>query len=192
MRKHFASWTEVTDCCDNIHRQIQNEQFDKIVGIARGGAIPGVILSHKLGIPVYTIGLKTYEDEKQTDHIEVYGLDPVFYLNCKNKRILIVDDICDSGQSILILKELFSRCTTIPPKFATLYYKPLSSQVKPDFYAQDTARYIVFPWEKEKQKQCEQCSGKMDGHEDESATQCRWCVTGWKSVPNDYQNAACT
>lgn len=146
MNKEFVSWEQINDCCNDICNKLKDEHFDKIIGITRGGAIPGVLLSHKLSINLYTIGLKTYDNDVQTDKIEVYGLDPVFYVNCKNKKILIVDDICDSGQSINILKDLFSRCTTVPPKFATLYYKPTASVV-PDFYAKTTENYIVFPWE---------------------------------------------
>lgn len=146
LRYEHVHWDEITKHCNSICSQIKDEKFDKIIGVTRGGAIPGVILSHKLGINLYTIGLKTYEGETQTDKIEIYGLDPVFYVNCKNKRILIVDDICDSGQSILILKDLFSRCTTVPPKFATLYYKP-AAKIVPDYYAIRTENYIVFPWE---------------------------------------------
>lgn len=146
MEREYINWDKILECCDNIYQQVKEEKFDKIVGIVRGGAIPGVVLSHKMGINLYTIGLKTYEGETQSDKIEIYGLDPVFYVNCKNKRILIIDDICDSGQSINILKDLFDRCTTITPKFATLFYKPTALTV-PDFYAETTSKYIVFPWE---------------------------------------------
>ena len=144
--KKFLSWNDVEVLCRLLKQQISNEHFDKIVGITRGGAVPGVILSHMLGVKLYTIGLKTYDGENQTDKIEIYGLDPIFYINCKNSRILIVDDICDSGNSISILKDLVSRCTTIAPKFATLHLKAASS-VTPDYYAQLTNDYIVYPWE---------------------------------------------
>lgn len=148
MVRRYISWEDTHSLCNSIHQQItkQGEKFDKIVGIVRGGAIPGVILSHLLGVNLYTIGLKTYDGDQQTDKITVYGLDPVFYVNCRNKRILIVDDICDSGQSITILKDIFDRCTTIPPKFATLHYKP-TAQIVPDYWAELTKDYIVYPWE---------------------------------------------
>ncbi len=38
-------------------------------------------------------------------------------------------------------------------------------------------------------KCCEACGERMHGHEDESATQCRWCVTGWK--PCEGESVAC-
>jgi len=33
--------------------------------------------------------------------------------------------------------------------------------------------------------ECEACGDKLIGHEDESATRCRWCVTGWKPSRED-------
>jgi len=146
--QYHLTWSETDTLCNILYTKIKEsgESFDKIIGIVRGGAIPGVILSHRLGINLYTIGLKTYDDKVQSDKIEIYGLDPVFYVNCKNSHILIVDDICDSGQSIEILKDLFGRCTTVAPKFATLHRKERAS-VCPDFYADTTDKYIVYPWE---------------------------------------------
>jgi len=32
-------------------------------------------------------------------------------------------------------------------------------------------------------KTCDKCGDKLTGHEDDSSTTCRWCVTGW--VPDD-------
>lgn len=151
MLKQYLTWDDVQQLCYDLYTKLQYQQYDKIIGITRGGAIPGVILSHLMGIKLYTIGLKTYNEEVQSDKVEIYGLDPVFYVNCKNKRILIVDDICDSGQSIVILKDLFSRCTTIPPQFATLHYKPTACII-PDYFAQETTKYIVYPWEAEAPK----------------------------------------
>lgn len=148
MVKEHVQWDRINSYIDTLYQQIidSGETYDKIVGIMRGGAIPAVMLSHKMKIRAYMVGIKTYDDDKQTNDIEIYGLDPVFYVNCENKRILIVDDICDSGQSISILKRLFNRMTTIPPKFATIHLKPGAQEV-PDFYACETSNYIVYPWE---------------------------------------------
>jgi len=54
------------------------------------------------------------------------------------KNILIVDDIADTG---ITLKKYDNLYLT-----ATLFYKACSS-VKPDFYVEETTKWIVFPWE---------------------------------------------
>ena len=78
MNKEFVTWEQIVECCNNICNQIKGDHFDKIIGITRGGAIPGVLLSHKLGINLYTIGLKTYDGETQTDKIEICSKVKVF------------------------------------------------------------------------------------------------------------------
>lgn len=140
------TWSEVENLCTSLHNQINSNEIDWIVGISRGGLVPAVILSHKMDKPLYTIGLSSYKkDVKVGGDFHVYGLDPAFYVNCRKKRILIVDEVCDSGETIVALKDLFARCTTIPPKFATLHYKP-TAIVVPDFYALETSDWINYPW----------------------------------------------
>jgi len=39
-------------------------------------------------------------------------------------------------------------------------------------------------------KKCE-CGEPLTGHEDESSTKCRWCVTGWKPSDNHTLSAGC-
>ena len=74
--KRYLSWKDVEDLIDILHSNIieSNLKFDKIYGISRGGLIPAVLLSHKMGVP-----LTNYAYTKNT---------------------LIVDDICDSGKTL--------------------------------------------------------------------------------------------
>jgi len=55
------------------------------------------------------------------------------------EETIIVDDIADTG---LTLKKYGSLYLT-----ATLFYKP-KSEIKPNFYIEETRNWIVFPWEK--------------------------------------------
>lgn len=67
---------------------------DFIVGISRGGAIPAVVLSHRLNIPCIMINWNTRETYKQND-----DLHNVEQLLQEGKQILLVDDIVDSGET---------------------------------------------------------------------------------------------
>ncbi len=65
-------------------------------------------------------------------------------------KVLIVDDVLDSGLSLNnILNELKKITNNI--KIATLYFKPESNKtnIKPDFYLHETNKWIVFPHELE-------------------------------------------
>lgn len=81
---------------DRIVEQIGNEKFDLIVGLTRGGCIPAVVLSHKLNIPATMLNFST-RDNVTTD-LDLYK----YFENLSEHyhRILIVDDLVDSGKTI--------------------------------------------------------------------------------------------
>jgi hypoxanthine phosphoribosyltransferase len=124
--KIFLSWNDIEALVDNLAEQIN--KMDKkpfyIYGVPRGGAIPAVWLSHKTGIDYYQLNSAQISKMADLSHI------------------LIVDDICDSGETIKKLKENFPKCQT-----ATLYYKEIAID-KPDIYGEVTGEeWLVFPWE---------------------------------------------
>jgi len=124
--KIFLNWNDIEVLVDNLAEQIN--KMDKkpfyIYGVPRGGAIPAVWLSHKTGIDYYQLNSAQISKTADLSHI------------------LIVDDICDSGETIKKLKENFPKCQT-----ATLYYKETAID-KPDIYGKVTGEeWLVFPWE---------------------------------------------
>jgi hypoxanthine phosphoribosyltransferase len=62
------------------------------------------------------------------------------------KKVLIVDEVSDTGKSLKLVKEHIIEDGAAKIKVATVYYKPWSI-VKPDYYEKETSRWIVFPWE---------------------------------------------
>ncbi len=85
-----------------------NENFDVIIGIKRGGIIPSSILAYKLDLPLSFIGLRLYEDGLMPKRIyrnpEVLDIPPHDLL--RGKRILLVDDIENTGDTIKKAKEI--------------------------------------------------------------------------------------
>jgi len=73
--KIFLSWDDITASVDDLCMKIRFDQpnIDSVTGIARGGLIPAVLLSHKLGLP---------------------------YTDVISPNTLVVDDICDSGVTL--------------------------------------------------------------------------------------------
>ena len=112
--KIYLSWDDINilveDLCNTI--ATSGAQIKSVTGIERGGLIPAVMISHKLGIP---------------------------YVAKINKDTLVVDDICDTGET---LKKSIAMYT------ATLHYKP-TAIFTPDFYAKEVGtEWIVYPWER--------------------------------------------
>jgi hypoxanthine phosphoribosyltransferase len=125
MEKIYLSWDEIENAIESLAYQIQksNEHIEAVTGLARGGLIPAVLLSHKLGLPYVNL-----------------------FNDCEgHENVLVIDDICDSGET---LKEYHQFFTT-----ATIHYKQLAV-VKPDFYYSlaPEDKWIVYPWEQKDSK----------------------------------------
>jgi hypoxanthine phosphoribosyltransferase len=118
---------------------------DILVGIARGGMIPARILADLLSVSQVAI----FRIEFYTD-IAKSGMQPAItqFLNVdiKGKKVLVIDDVSDSGQSLKIAKQYLIEKGAVDVKIATLYAKT-ATQVMPDFVEKITACWIVFPWE---------------------------------------------
>jgi hypoxanthine phosphoribosyltransferase len=125
MEKIYLSWDEIEDAIESLAHQIKQsgKKIGSMDGLARGGLIPAVMLSHKLGIP--------FMNENNND--EGY--------------ILIVDDICDTGET-LEYYDIHDYILT-----ATIHHKQ-TAIIEPDFYyslaPQD--KWIVYPWEQKDSK----------------------------------------
>ena len=120
MEKIYLSWDDITDAIKSLSHQIKksNIEISAIKGLQRGGLIPAVMLSHLLDIPM-------------TENKIV------------SSSVLIVDDICDTGKTLKIYKQLNNPIVTI-------HYKQ-TAIVEPTFYYSLTPqdKWIVYPWEQE-------------------------------------------
>lgn len=119
-----------------------------IIGLARGGLIPAVLLSHMLDVPMLPASYSSKEGHGDNkDHNNVLP-DPVVY--DEYHRIIIVDDIADSGLTLHEVKEHYKKhYNSFRIETATLYYKT-TAKIRPDYYWHTIpahSEWIVFPWE---------------------------------------------
>ncbi len=141
------SWGRIYELCIQVANQIKRSGYkpDLLVAISRGGWIPGRVLSDLLENPnlatikvEHYIGIyKTRARPKITQPLPI---------EVKGKRILLVDDIADSGKSLKLVKKHLFNQDAVDVKICALYYKPWSI-VTPDFYARRTDAWICFPHE---------------------------------------------
>lgn len=141
--KRRLSNNEIELGCELLLQQITEhhdlKSFVGIIGIARGGLIPAVYLSHASKIPKFrTITLSSYCDEtnKQTSVI----MKDIFF---SKKKWLIIDELVDSGKTLEKVREQFPNSV-----FAVLYTKP-KGKAMADFWAyeSDQDTWLEFPWE---------------------------------------------
>jgi hypoxanthine phosphoribosyltransferase len=65
------------------------------------------------------------------------------------KRIMVVDDVWDSGNTAVALTDRLRRAGA-HPEVAVLHYKPGRSHYpdrRPDFFVEETEEWIVYPWQ---------------------------------------------
>ncbi|MBC2668638.1 phosphoribosyltransferase [Novosphingobium piscinae] len=130
-----------------------------IVGIWRGGAPVGIAVQELLeyrGVACDHIAIRTASYtgiDRQDAAVRVYALGYLVDRLGADDRLLIVDDVFDSGRSVAaVLRELAARCRANMPaevRIATVYWKPARNRtaLKPDFYLHQTDDWLVFPHE---------------------------------------------
>ncbi|MFV2014226.1 MAG: phosphoribosyltransferase [Candidatus Heimdallarchaeota archaeon] len=141
------NWQDSFDQCYFVYEQIFAANFkpDVIIGVARGGWIPGRLLADFLDIKeTINIKVEAYEFIGETN-VEAQITQDI-HTNIDGKKVLVVDDIADSGESLLAVYNSLKERKPVSVKTATIYYKPHSA-IKPDFYAEETTAWVIFPWE---------------------------------------------
>lgn len=141
-------WDEVYGLLIELAREIKGSDYSPqvIVGVSRGGWPPARIMSDLLEnsnlanmkVEFYTnIGV-TAKTPKITQPVtsQVNG-----------KRVLVVDDVADSGYSLRVASRHLERKGAREIKVCTLYMKP-QSVFKPDHFARTTTKWVIFPWER--------------------------------------------
>jgi hypoxanthine phosphoribosyltransferase len=120
-------------------------QPDLVIAIARGGLIPAGALAYAIGIKAAgTLNVEFYSDIEETLPDPVV-LEPLLDTDAViGKRLLVVDDVADSGRTLDLVLELL-RGHTSEVRSAVLYTKPRTI-VQPDYSWHETDLWINFPW----------------------------------------------
>ena len=136
--KNIKEYIKILDI--NINKS--NWIPDLILSINRGGCIPGVYLSHKMGVKheVFSFNINIRNGE-----VDLYKK-----LISQYSSILIIDDINDTGKTLSKMSDLFKENIS-KLKFAVLINNK-SSSFKVDYYSDEIDKniddsWIVFPWE---------------------------------------------
>jgi len=142
------SWDRVYEMLIDMALQIRKSGFkpDIIVGVSRGGWAPGRILSDLLE-NTHTVNLKIefYVGIGKTARRPIVT-QPIGD-DLSGKRVLVVDDVSDTGESLKVALEHMLEKGASGVKTVTIYFKPHST-FKPDFFAESTSEWIIFPWER--------------------------------------------
>lgn len=162
------TWSQIYDYLLGLAQRVQDAAYkpDVVVAVCRGGLIPARILVDLLEArQLATIQIEFYIGLGETK--EQPTLKQALALPVTGKKVLLVDDIADSGKSLQYAINYLKEQGAAETRTATIYYKA-QSIVKPDFYEKETDCWVVFPWEaKETLRKvvCKQAGKRQQSHE---------------------------
>ena len=141
------NWQESYDQTYRLFEQIRENDFtpEVIVGIARGGWIPARLLSDFFALK-FTANVKVEAYQLIGEMDAEAKITQRINAKIDGRKILVVDDIADSGSSLQAVLEDLKTHNVSEVRTATLFYKA-HSVIKPDYYIEETKKWVVFAWE---------------------------------------------
>ena len=144
MNKLWYSWEEMRRDVNVLARDIVLDNFDLvvIVGLSRGGLTPGVMLSHWFKKPFKSVASALRDFPEWEEYLP----------RPTDKRVLIVDDICDSGETFhKMANHIIKKANGVDVRFATLW-RNNECDFEPKYYVREIAKdstntWVHFPWE---------------------------------------------
>lgn len=119
--KRYIDWYNIQKYIGWIADKYSNiNNISGVYGLPRGGLIFAVLLSHKMDIPLLQAPIE----------------------NC-----IIIDDICDTGESLLHYYKNSSSLDKPKYHITTMHYKK-NNLVEPEYwYDKKENEWIIYPWE---------------------------------------------
>ncbi len=126
--------------------------YDNIMVVTRGGMVPACLISEKTNIRnILVAAVMFYNGEERQK-------EPIFLqfpqdTQVHNRKILVVDDVWDTGNTVMAVRERLERAGA-NAEVAVLHFKPKNSHFppteKPNYFAEETDAWIVYPWDPER------------------------------------------
>lgn len=140
------TWEEMGRVSFELAKEINEsgERFDRLVALAKGGWTWARTTVDNLNIEhLSSIRVKSYNGVNSNSRIDL--IQPLTDL-VNGEKILIFDDVADSGETLKFAKDYILGAGASEVKMATLCSKPRSC-ISPDFYGFQTSAWIIFPHE---------------------------------------------
>ena len=115
-----------------------------IVGIATAGVVPGAVIAAILDREFHSIVVsRRYQSETIRETPAIFGAAPVAV---RDKRVLIVDETCDSGATMRLAVSAIVNAGASDVRTAVAFK---TGSYEPDYHALATESNIVLPWDRE-------------------------------------------
>ncbi len=127
-----CSWEEYWDYCNIVANSIieDGKSYSQIIGILRGGFYLADYLSRKLNLPLSAIVAKSYSATNQQESLSVGDLS---YLIKPAGKILLVDDLVDTGVTLRVIKQKLIQDFQVEVDTAVIWRKS-KAEFMPNYY----------------------------------------------------------
>lgn len=140
-------WGDITRMVAILLAKIPRD-YDNILVVTRGGMVPACLISERTDIRnILCAAVVFYEGQHR--HPEPLFVQFPSDDQVNGRRILVIDDVWDTGTTIVAVRERLRRAGATV-HCCVLHYKPTHSRFPhdaPDFYAEVADGWITYPWD---------------------------------------------
>lgn len=138
------TWKQFDILCPMLLEKVVGREkvYTSIVAISRGGVFLGAKMAIMMGIKnFYVVAYSSYSGHHREQLKQIYPL----HQDLDRKTVLLIDDIADTGHTLLKAKQDLERrgCKV---DTMTFHYKP-DSKIIPDYSLFETREWVTYPWE---------------------------------------------
>jgi hypoxanthine phosphoribosyltransferase len=136
-----VDWPFFGELCRALALRVARDYEPEIVlGIAKAGVIPGVVVASILQTEFSSMAVTRQEEGAQP--VLVSGPPP----SIRGRRVLIVDETCDTGST---MKLALNEVRALHPAEVRTAVSFKTGEYAPDFHAFATDSFIILPWDRE-------------------------------------------
>jgi uncharacterized protein len=140
------SWDDFHGLCKGLARAAAIYQPEIILAVGRGGYYPGTLIAHILRVEIYPVRLTRRINDVMVRQKPKWLMKPPRIV--KRKRILVVDEISSSGQTLEIVMRRAKAMGAVEVRSAVLYAHSWGIQT-PDYIGIISDALILNPWDRE-------------------------------------------
>ncbi len=135
-----VDWPFFGELCRGLALKVSKDyQPNLVVGIARAGVIPGAVIASILRCDFASIALTRLHEGEAPALLSRPTLSP------KGRRVLLVDETCDSGDTMRLAASVMREEGAAALKTAVSIR---TGDWKPDYWALQTTAFIILPWDR--------------------------------------------
>jgi uncharacterized protein len=140
------SWEDFHGLCKALAAAASRFEPETILPVGRGGYYPGTLIAHMLQAEVYPVRLSRRVNDVVKHESPQWLVEPPAAI--RGKRVLVVDEICSSGETINLVKAKAMSLGASSLRSAVLYSHSWGTQI-PDYIGLVSDELILNPWDRE-------------------------------------------